>query len=90
MEPGDNQLPKPYLNREETNKRLEILGFEFTEAYHSGQLVDTPEFRDQFVALQELIAGAIGEWAAVEASDDIRIDQVNQELLEWAEEWLVG
>lgn len=88
MQPGDNTLPRPYLSRAETNARLEKLGFIIDKR----NLDYPPGFQmEMFVALQELIAGAIAEW--VDLRDDIRDEpegEQNNELLAWAEEWLVG
>jgi hypothetical protein len=82
----DNLPPRPYLSKAEVTERLTELGF----ITGPDVLNYPPGFQTRrFKALEELIAGAIAEWADVEPSDDIRIDQVNQELLEWAEEWMV-
>ena len=101
MQPGDNQLPRPYLNREATNERLRALGFIFNpngnlseSATSSGGWTDQ---RKQFVAIQELIAGAIAEWGDIKDDfgdagivREMTPASINEELLEWAEEWLIG
>lgn len=82
-------LPRPYLTREETNARLETLGFEFNLNW---TLKDTPEGRLKFSALLDLIGGAIAEY--MDLRDDIREEDppgdVNNELQEFAEGYLVG
>jgi hypothetical protein len=84
-------LPKPYLDRNETDIRLEILGFEF----YDGLLVGGQE--EKLMALEELISGAIAEWADVkddfgsdEDGGEVTPERVTNELQEFAEEYLVG
>ena len=79
---------RPYLTREETDERLEILGFTFEDG--KARPFGRAEFQ-RLTALEELIAGAITDWANLE--DDIRDSgegAVVNELQEWAEEWLFG
>lgn len=71
---------KPYLTREATNQILEKLGFDF----HIDWRLRTGQ-EDKVQALEELIAGAIAEWANVEVGEN-----TVAELQEWAEEWLFG
>lgn len=75
----------PYLTRDEVNDCLKQLGFDFQDQ----QLVDTPEGRKKFTALQSIIIAAIADWADVDDDMVVGID-VNQQLLEWTEEFLVG
>lgn len=80
------QPPKPYLSPEEVNDKLGILGFAIDNA-----LDFPPGYQmEKLKALEELIAGAIAEWTGIEPSDDTRLDQVNQELLDWTEVYLVN
>lgn len=101
MRDGSQPAPRPYLTRERTNEILEVLDFNFQP---NGQLRDYPEQRVRFGALQELIAGAIAEWTdekpevgegphGEEVPDDVleaAWGDLNEELQEWAQEWLVG
>ena len=87
--------PRPYLTREDTNERLRVLGFIL-----GPESLDYPagHQKAQFVALQEIIAGAITEWAdlspEIEEGEDPtqpgHWDRLEAELQEWTEEWLVG
>jgi len=86
------QLPRPYLTPKEVEDRMIALGFQIGK-----EVLDYPPgFQtEKFHALQELIAGAIAEWADVK--DDLNdeqypmpADHVNQELLEFAEEYLIA
>jgi hypothetical protein len=76
----------PYLTREEANERLRTLGFHF-QGPDQVLLGDTPEQRTKMVALEELLAGAIADWAEPEPEPG---DDLVAELQEWTEEWLVG
>jgi hypothetical protein len=79
--------PRPFLTQEEVHERMEALGFTFDPNYHlpsDGQV-------KQFVALQEIIAGAIAEWSdARPEGDDETWGSYDNELQEWAQEWMVG
>lgn len=82
--------PRPYLTREEANRKLEQLGFIISP----DNLNYPPGFQKQkFVALQELLAGAIAEWVGMEFEadgEDGDAASAVAELEEWTEEWLVG
>jgi hypothetical protein len=81
--------PKPFLNREEANERLRVLGFEFTDEVDP-RLVDSPQGRQKFTALQELIAAAVAEWSDARPDEGDSWDRYDNELQEWAQEWLAG
>lgn len=86
--PGE--YPLPFLDREATDDLLMALGFEF-QGLDPELLLDTPEQRRMFTALQALIAGAIAEWSdARPEGDEETWDSYNNELNTWAQEWLVG
>lgn len=86
MEDQAHKLPRPYLTHEEVNERLEDLGFHIDDA------LDFPPGyqKKKFVALQELIAGAIADFTDVEDDEPPEsIEEVNQELLHFVEVYLV-
>lgn len=96
IEDFEEQKPKPFLTQTRVDELLEVLGFNFQP---DGQLRDYPEQRLRFGALQELIAGAIADWADIEPdiltimdNDTVAAawEAVDKELQEWAQEWLVG
>lgn len=64
----------------EVRQHLESLGFRF----EGGIMVDTPNDRGRFVALEELISAAILDY--IRDMEPPRIEN----LVEWSEEWLVG
>lgn len=79
--------PLPFLSPEEARKRMEALGFIFDPHYNLP--IDGQEKR--FQALQELIAGAIAFWSdARPEGDDETWEHYNNELNEFAQEYLVG
>jgi len=95
MQPGNHNLPFPYLNRELTNRRLEILGFHFDSTKQADgtwteYLHDSPVGRERYAAIQEIIAGAIAEWSDVHPDEDRNWEDIDNELQEWVQEWLVG
>jgi len=100
MEPGDHNLPRPYLTRAATDARLTTLGFNFHTKnclycgyppnHSEGMLISGQE--RQLQAMMDLIAGAIAEWADVKDDFDEEggSEAIDQELQTWAQEWLVG
>jgi hypothetical protein len=76
----DQGLPPPYLSNDEILDRLEILGMDF-DPYP----IPKPGWEKQFQALQDIIAAAIASWVDLEVDDS-----TNDELQEWAQEFLIG
>jgi len=82
--------PRPFLDSEEVHDRLKILGFEF-EKEDDRYPIDNPAGRLKFSALMELIAGGIAEWADVEEEPGTTtFEQINNELNDFAQEFLIG
>ena len=82
--------PHPYLTREETNDCLETIGFSFV---NPELLSDNQITKLKFAALEQLIAGAIAEWVAIQLDDPGYADtweKVEAELRDWTKDWLVG
>lgn len=78
--------PPPFLDREATDILLEELGFRF---HPHGYL--EPGQEKKFTALQELIASAVAAWSdARPEGDEETWESYNNELQEWAQEYLVG
>lgn len=83
----DNDYPRPFMAREEVHQAMEALGFTFDPNYH----LPSDGQEKQFTALQELIAAAIAEWSdARPEGDEDTWDRYDNELQEWAQEWLIG
>lgn len=83
----DQFYPKPFLSREDANKRMMVLGFRFEMLGDYQVLAQGQEM--QFLALQELIAAAIAEWSDSRPEGE-GFDEMNNELQDYAQEWLVG
>lgn len=93
-------MNRPHLTREETNERMRTLGFTVNP---DGTLEDTEEGRLKFVAIQELIAGGIADWADPDPYErdgnyeekkllttNQAWERLNEELQTSAQEYLVG
>lgn len=90
-----HKLPRPYLNRDETDARLILLGFQMRQDKGGTFLRDSPRQREMIVALEELISSAIASWVNLDvgfesATEELIASDANAELLEWTEEYLVG